>query len=182
MHANREELVKGKVFPKLRKLCEKRDVTWGDVDLRWGVTEERKVEGAVLPICFAEIDRCRPYFIGLLGERYGWVPDIPPRFVQYQPWLSEYGNRSVTELEFLYGALNHPASGHAFFYFRNPDYIDSLPEPARDIHREGLCEGSITGPDCGKRSRDLGIRRNCVGTGHHGNFRIDCLLPGATNS
>src|SRR5262249_18467593 len=136
MHAEREELVK-RVFPQLRKLCEERGVTWGDVDLRWGITEERKAEGRVLPICFAEIDRCRPYFIGLLGERYGWVPEVPPRFVQYQPWLSEYDDRSVTELEFLYGALNHPPGGQAFFYFRDPDYIDSLPPPAREAHREG---------------------------------------------
>src|SRR5438034_11100698 len=72
MHAEREELVK-RVFPQLRKLSEQRDVTWGEVDLRWGVTDERKVEGQVLPICLAEIHNCRPYFIGLLGERYGWM-------------------------------------------------------------------------------------------------------------
>ena len=47
----------------------------GEVDLRWGVTDEQKAEGAVLPICLAEIELSRPYFIGLLGERYGWVPD-----------------------------------------------------------------------------------------------------------
>ena len=47
----------------------------GEVDLRWGITDEQKSEGKVLPICLDEIQRCRPYFIGLLGERYGWVPD-----------------------------------------------------------------------------------------------------------
>jgi hypothetical protein len=44
MQAEREELVKV-VFPQLRKLCETRGVTWGEVDLRWGVTEEQKAEG-----------------------------------------------------------------------------------------------------------------------------------------
>ena len=72
MHAEREELVK-RVFPQLRKLCEERGVGWTEVDLRWGVTEEQAQRGEVLPICLAEIDRCRPYFIGLLGERYGRV-------------------------------------------------------------------------------------------------------------
>ena len=71
MHEEREELAK-RVFPQLRKLCESRGVTWGEVDLRWGVTEEQKAEGKVLPICLTEIQRCRPYFIGLLGERYGF--------------------------------------------------------------------------------------------------------------
>ena len=50
MHAEREELVK-RVFPELRKLCEARGVTWGEVDLRWGIPDERKAEGKVLPIC-----------------------------------------------------------------------------------------------------------------------------------
>ena len=66
MQREREELVK-RVFPQIRRLCEQRGVTWGEVDLRWGVTDEQKAEGAVLPICLAEIERTRPYFIGLLG-------------------------------------------------------------------------------------------------------------------
>lgn len=79
MQEEREELVK-RIFPQLRKLCESRGVIWGEVDLRWGITDEQKAEGKVLPICLEEIRRCRPYFIGLLGERYGWVPDeVPPR-------------------------------------------------------------------------------------------------------
>jgi hypothetical protein len=41
------------------------------VHLRWGVPDEAKPEGKVLPLCLAEIERCRPYFIGLLGEHYG---------------------------------------------------------------------------------------------------------------
>ena len=77
MHEEREELVK-RVFPQLRKLCERRGVTWGEVDLRWGIPDEEKAEGKVLPICLAEIERCRPYFIGLLGERYGWLPEEIP--------------------------------------------------------------------------------------------------------
>lgn len=120
MHAEREELVK-RVFPQLRKLCEQRGVIWGDVDLRWGVTDEQKAEGKVLPICLEEIQRCRPYFIGLLGERYGWVPDeIPQDIIQREPWLAQHLHHSVTELEILHGVLNNPEmADHAFFYFRD---------------------------------------------------------------
>ena len=71
MQAERDELVK-RIFPQLRRLCEERGVAWSEVDLRWGVTDEQAAEGAVLPICLAEIERTRPYFIGLLGQRYGW--------------------------------------------------------------------------------------------------------------
>lgn len=61
MQAEREELVK-RIFPQLRKVCEQKGITWGEVDLRWGITDEQKAEGKVLPICLAEIDHCRPYF------------------------------------------------------------------------------------------------------------------------
>ena len=36
MFEEREILVK-RIFPQLLKLCEERFVTWGEVDLRWGV-------------------------------------------------------------------------------------------------------------------------------------------------
>src|SRR5712664_3823834 len=82
MQMERDLLVK-KVFPQLRKMCEERSVSWTEVDLRWGITSEQAAEGKVLPLCLEEIERCRPYFIGLLGERYGWVPNsIPDELVQ----------------------------------------------------------------------------------------------------
>ena len=130
MHQEREELVKF-VFPRLRKLCESREVVWGEVDLRWGVTDEQVAEGQVLPICLEEIKRCRPYFIGLLGERYGWVPKVvSPDVIESEPWLEEHfhGKKSVTELEILHGVLLNPEMAeHAFFYFRDSDYLNHLP-------------------------------------------------------
>ncbi|MCX6898594.1 MAG: DUF4062 domain-containing protein [Verrucomicrobia bacterium] len=132
MHAEREELVK-RVFPQLRKLCESRGVTWGEVDLRWGVTDEQKAEGKVLPICLEEIQRCRPYFIGLLGERYGWVPDeIPEELIERQQWLEQHRELSVTELEIIHGVLREEKMhGHAYFYFRDPRYVESIPAEKR---------------------------------------------------
>ncbi len=134
MKEERDYLVKF-TFPQLRKLCESRGVVWGEVDLRWGVTDEQKAEGKVLPICLEEIKHCRPYFIGLLGERYGWIPDaIPPEMIEREPWLREHvhGRKSVTELEILHGVLNNPdMAEHAFFYFRNPAYANSMPADER---------------------------------------------------
>ena len=130
MQAERDHLVKF-IFPQLRKLCESRGVTWGEVDLRWGVTDEQAAEGKVLPICLEEIKRCRPYFIGLLGERYGWIPDaLPDDLLEREPWLKEHlhGKTSVTELEILHGVLrNEEMHGHAFVYFRDPKYIELVP-------------------------------------------------------
>lgn len=134
MQAERDYLVKF-IFPQLRKLCESRGVTWGEVDLRWGVTDEQAAEGKVLPICLEEIKRCRPYFIGLLGERYGWIPEtLPADLVEQEKWLEKHlhGKTSVTELEILHGVLNDPKmAGHAYFYFRDPSYLKSIPEKDR---------------------------------------------------
>jgi nephrocystin-3 len=105
-----------------------------DVDLRWGITEEQAQRGEVLPICLAEIDRSRPYFMGFIGDRYGWVPEhhqYDLSLVVERPWLDEHrGGKSVTELEMLHGVLNNPEmAGRAFFYFRNSEYSQSKGGP-----------------------------------------------------
>jgi len=132
MKAERDQLVKF-VFPEFRRMCERRGVVWGEVDLRWGVTDEQKAEGKVLPVCLDEIHRCRPYFVGLLGERYGWVPhEIPPELIEREPWLGEHLSSSVTELEILHGVLRNPEMAeHAFFYFRDPAYVERIPAERR---------------------------------------------------
>ena len=126
MQEEREELI-GRVFPQLRERCEARGVNWGEVDLRWGVSREEAEEGLALPICLAEIDDCRPFFVAILGERYGWVPDtIAPEVVERFSWLSQLSGRSVTELEIRHGALNH-SPNTALFYFRDPRWLQRLP-------------------------------------------------------
>lgn len=129
MQEERDELLKF-TFPELRKICQERGVVWGEVDLRWGITDELVAEGQVLPICLEEIARCRPYFIGILGERYGYVMDeIDPELYDQEPWLKDQMGHSITEMEILHGVLNNPdLADHAFFYFRNPDYVHSLPK------------------------------------------------------
>lgn len=77
MFCERECLVK-QVFPTLRSWCEDRKLHLIECDLRWGVPKDSKSR-EILGACLNEIDRCRaentmPYFVGLLGERYGWVP------------------------------------------------------------------------------------------------------------
>ena len=160
MQEERDYLVKH-VFPRLRRLCEERFVTWSEVDLRWGVTEEAAAEGKVLPICLAEIHNCRPYFIGLLGERYGWVPEeISEELIEQEPWLAEHRERSVTELEILHGVLNNPAmAGHAYFYFRAPAYVEHLPEGLRAEHAEAASESEVRRFGAEEAERRLKDRR-----------------------
>jgi hypothetical protein len=125
--AEERDLLVRKVFPELRRKCRQRQVELVDVDLRWGITEKEAQRGKVLPICMAEIDRSRPFFMGFIGERYGWIPEKDQydlSLILEQPWLDEHrGGKSVTELEMLHGVLNNPAmEDRAFFYFRDTAY------------------------------------------------------------
>jgi len=141
----RDLLVK-RVFPALRARLKDRFVELVDVDLRWGITAEEAERGEVLPICLSEIDRSRPYFIGMLGERYGWIPPhegYAPDLLERQPWLKQHqGGKSVTELEILHGVLkNTRMKSLALFYFRSPAYARSkgghyAPESAEDRQRQ----------------------------------------------
>lgn len=144
MQRERDELVKF-VFPRLRRLCEERGISWTDVDLRWGITDEERAEGRVLPICFAEIRKSRPFFVAILGERYGWVADeIPEAAIREEPWLEGMTGRSVTELEILHGVLRNPAlAEHAYFYFRDPAYVSSLPNGDRTAFVESPLPAEI---------------------------------------
>ncbi len=73
MQAERDYL-KQIVFPKVEEELQKRRIKLEIVDLRWGVDttsmkQESEREANVLKVCLEEIKRCRPFFIGLLGDR-----------------------------------------------------------------------------------------------------------------
>ena len=110
MMAEREELMTH-AWPELRRFCRERQVELVEVDLRWGIAEEQSTRQETLKLCLDEIHACRPFFIGLLGERYGWVPGddaFTADLAEEQPWLKDLHGKSVTELEILHGVLNNP--------------------------------------------------------------------------
>ncbi len=117
----REQLVK-KIFPRIRKECRERGIEFTEIDLRWGITEEESRTGKTIRICLEEIDRCRPYFIGIIGSRYGWVPGITEiekdeEMLKEFPWLRDYAasDKSIIEMEFAHGAILRK-NDSAFFY------------------------------------------------------------------
>lgn len=136
LQRERDELAKF-TFPQLRRRCAERGVTWSEVDLRWGITAAQIEKGEVLSHCFDEIERSRPYFIGILGERYGSVQEIAASLVEAEPWLADYAGCSVTELEIMKGVLRNPdMASHAFFYLRDPAYLDTRPADEQPDLRE----------------------------------------------
>ena len=109
IHAERDYLVKV-VFPTLREELEKYLVHLVDIDLRWGVTKEQADNDEVLDICLDQIDACRPFFIGILGERYGWISkELPDSVRSKYGWIRHHTGKSITELEILYRAADPEA-------------------------------------------------------------------------
>lgn len=94
-------------------------------DLRWGIDtldlDSEEGSRKVLEVCLDEIDRCRPPFIVILGERYGWIPEpgLVKSVAESKRMQLEDLKRSVTALEVEYGALRpERAKERALFYFR----------------------------------------------------------------
>ena len=133
MHGERDLLTRF-VFPELRARARSKQIELYEVDLRWGVTEEDARHHRALEICLEEIMRCQ-YFMGLLGERYGWIQDEyqvsdAPEF----DWLKEFpARRSITEVEIHHACLCNPdkVQGKAFFYFRDGSVVPKIPAQYR---------------------------------------------------
>lgn len=164
MHAERDYLVKV-VFPRLRQWCEQRRLHLVDVDLRWGVTREDAESGKALEICLSEIDRSRPFFLCLLGHRYGWVPDTLPTDGAYRIRDGQRRTLSITHLEIIHAAFESiptaegeiaPLSEQAFFYLRDPglvpdpDLLEKVTPEQRDELRKTFFE---TPPEPGQPDR-----------------------------
>ena len=75
-----------------------------------------------MEICLQEVSRCQ-IFVGLLGERYGWVPDPNqvPDTSEFDWVRSHPAGASVTELEMHLGALSKAENSRdtAFFFIRD---------------------------------------------------------------
>jgi hypothetical protein len=129
-----------RVFPALRQRLEPHRINLVDIDLRWGITREQADNDQVLGLCLQQIDECRPFFVGLLGGRYGWVPSkFPVEVGKRYGWTQHHTGKSVTELEILHGVLNDPSMhGRALFCFRSGDFLSDIKDAEkRRVYVEG---------------------------------------------
>lgn len=118
MHAERDHLVTT-VFPELRERCRRLGLQIFDVDLRWGVPEKGPdgEHANSWEYCRQWIDRVQPFFICLLGQRYGTVP--PPEDMRDERERAAYAGMSITEMEIVHGALSGRLARQTYFYFRD---------------------------------------------------------------
>ena len=101
MHGERELLISS-VFPELEMICSQRRVAFSPRDFRWGITSSEVSRGRVITRCLNEIDQSYPWFILILGHRYGWCPTeksdesqqlLQKQFVMAQneyPWIENW--------------------------------------------------------------------------------------------
>ncbi|PLX02136.1 MAG: hypothetical protein C0595_11890 [Marinilabiliales bacterium] len=154
MHSERDILVK-KVFPKIREKLLPHRIRLVDIDLRWGITAEQAENDKTIEFCLDSIEGCRPFFIGVLGERYGWIPESTPEQLGKKfPDAVAYTGTSITAMEIIHGVLSAPKikenrgglqklsqafrdpsgkGSNALFFFRNPSFEKDLPEDFKDV-------------------------------------------------
>lgn len=133
-------------------------------------------------MCLELVNKCAPFFLCLIGERYGsHREDGSPPLARNQSeitsdshWLDQnllkaasagfdwvlneaYQNASITELEILQ-AVQGAGAEHAFFYFRQADHVDDLfldlPEEER---QERLRNFQSASPAAAEKVRSTGL-------------------------
>ena len=89
----------------------------------------------MIEICLNEINQTRPFFIGLVGNRYGWCPtheDVQknPRLLNVFPEIRQYIEQglSMTEIEMQYGVLSAAEKVYANFYIKSGQDTKNTPE------------------------------------------------------
>lgn len=118
------------------------------IDLRWGVDTTsvgtKDAYRLVLEICLDEVERARPLFLGLVGGRYGDVPDPAQT-----KWVTERAGivdsesltgLSVSAIEMGYGCLweDAPIGGQVFLLRdlkgeREERWVDHDPAPVTNL-------------------------------------------------
>ena len=124
------EYLRTEIFPQFTRECRKKGVIFTPIDLRWGVDESDAANQRTIEICLDEIKKSSEtpaFFIGLIGDRYGWIPNV----LDVNKYLASVNAKykdivkksveehlSVTELEFKFSeSLKNSHSDEIFSYF-----------------------------------------------------------------
>ena len=147
------------LVPELNESLRSRCIRVNLIDLRSGLNtrdcSESEKEERVLEVCIQEIHNSKPYFIGIIGGRYGWVPGVAlmkraQKFLtdkERKQLSSKMLRKSVTELEMLVGMLrDRELLQHSFVCIKDESSFNGIPE---DLLRD------YVDPDGGRKIREL---------------------------
>lgn len=140
------DYLKNVILPRLNKEMIQYNVIVELCDLRSGIAKkfqsEQEQENFILQSCFSSIKVTHPYFIALIGDRYGWIPpklhieNLNQLFQSFGVEISSVINKSVTEVEILLGCLNNKISNKGIICFRDEKSYENMPDEIRRIYVE----------------------------------------------
>lgn len=122
------------VFPRLRQEFSSQMIDVNEVDLRWGIPEEDSENSKILEICIGEVLHCFPFFVGIVGQRYGAIApmdaidNLPPA---YRKAVGEDlpEGVSITELEMRAGAFVPNNVDFSYFFIKSDiNKMEILPQ------------------------------------------------------
>lgn len=129
MVEERNQLLHG-AFRQLEFEAGLKGIQFKNIDLRWGITSASS-EVETIRRCLDLVGECKPYFLALIGGRYGWVPpkthlqSLTPPFRERPP-----DGTGVTELEILrfFESPDSEPDGPKglFFLLNDPQFETSL--------------------------------------------------------
>uniref|UniRef100_A0A7M5VFT2 DUF4062 domain-containing protein n=1 Tax=Clytia hemisphaerica TaxID=252671 RepID=A0A7M5VFT2_9CNID len=134
------EIIIKRIMPELQEWADKLKVRIVECDLRWGVPANTDFKETI-GIMMDELDRCieetngKPFFVCLLGDRYGWVPTrkyVSQDIINQFDWVYP---TSMTHMEIIHGALR-TNSQNALFMMREPSSLEGIPESYQPLYRD----------------------------------------------
>ena len=125
------------VFPELRERVERLGLEFFDVDLRWGVPENNAdgEKANSWEYCRQWIERVEPLFVCILGQRYGWIPEVKDFKDDVDQARQAALPRSITDIEVRHAVLNDHRKHRSYFYLRATS-VPSLPPDVTDEQRK----------------------------------------------
>jgi hypothetical protein len=135
------------VFPEIQSLLNKRNISLRIIDLRSGINtqniSEEDLEKKILKVCFNEIKRSYPLFIGLLGNRYGWIPESEYYHSYFKNKIFDY-TPSITALEIEYALSEYDSLKGCFFFERNNDCYRNMNSEQRKKYDDSFQNDEIS--------------------------------------
>lgn len=141
------------VEPRLNEALSSYGIDVKLVDLRHTVETNKKLtteqrEQRVFQICMDEIESCSPYFIALIGHRYGWIPDLKKMGIsekyeklQREDFTNGKDKISVTSYELLCGLFRgNEINKRSLVYLRNDDSYGNVKPESRSDYFENTEE------------------------------------------
>lgn len=115
---NERDILVRYVMPELSEYFNPKGIDVHLIDLRWGVVSEGETditkEQKILKCCIDTIDVCKPFFVGFIGHKYGWIPD------------EESSPLSVTHIEIEHGIINNNNYDKSLIFIREKKSYDAL--------------------------------------------------------